>query len=312
MFDITEQLLTHAQHLSPQPKGDSVWIKCPFHADGHERTPSCRVNIVKNKYPAGFFYCYGCGEHGDWNKLAEKIANNLPRLEGETKREQEVESVRKFTETEKNEMFGVKTQIFDFESSVPWHEDRVWRNISGKLLNAVGGRLFYNEKVKDQNLFLPCYQNGELQGGIQALLEKKGNASIYRNTAGAWVKKTWFLYDYQKERIKKKDNIIAVVEGPRDALNFTQYGFPAIAMLGSKNWSSQKATLLQMLNPKLVVLALDPDEAGQQAFETIDCELRKGLNVLKVSFESDEDPGNLPPKKVKALYKKIQAYAKNL
>ena len=310
MINFSEELLQNADRFDPIIKGDSVWIKCPFHNEGRERTPSCRINLVKGKYPAGFFYCYGCGEHGNWNKLAEKIGN-LPLLEGQSKREQEASSIRTLTSKEKDELFSENSCNFDFEMSVPWEENRIWRNISGKLIKAIGGRLFYNEKLKSQNLFLPCYQNNELRGGIQALMEKPKGMSCYRNTEGSWVKKSWFLYDYQKERIKKKDNILAIVEGPRDALNFTQYGFPAVAILGSKNWSSFKSSLIQLLEPKLVVLALDPDEAGQSAFKTIQSDLENCCNLLKIEFHGEEDPGNLESSKIKKLYQKCLKFCEN-
>jgi hypothetical protein len=33
-------------------------IRCPFHADGQERTPSCRIYETS-------YYCFGCGSGGD-------------------------------------------------------------------------------------------------------------------------------------------------------------------------------------------------------------------------------------------------------
>lgn len=307
MFDFCEQLLLHAENLSPVVKGDSIWIKCPFHSNGQERTPSCRINLVKGKYPAGFFYCYGCGTHGDWNTLASAIPD-LPTLDGFSKKEQEYNSLRRFTYTEKQEMLGDTSCLIDLSLSVPWNKDRSWRNIQGQVLSDIGSRLIYNEKTKETNLFLPCYQGDQLKGGIYAYLEKPNNRSCYVNSPGSWVKNTWFLYDYQKQRIRN-NGIIAIVEGPRDALNFTQNGFPAIALLGSKNWSSTKSSLLQLLDPKLVVLALDPDQAGQSAFKEIEKNLRNCLSLLKINFKRDEDPGNLDPRKIKILYQKCLAYS---
>ena len=53
MINFSEELLQNADRFDPIIKGDSVWIKCPFHSEGRERTPSCRINLVKGKYPAG-------------------------------------------------------------------------------------------------------------------------------------------------------------------------------------------------------------------------------------------------------------------
>src|SRR5690606_9214939 len=65
------QLASLAGKLDPQNKGDSIFIRCPYHSGGHENTPSCRVNIRNSQYSVGGFYCYACEENGVWNKLAE-------------------------------------------------------------------------------------------------------------------------------------------------------------------------------------------------------------------------------------------------
>ena len=44
------------------------WIKCPFHAGGNERTPSCKLNLER-----GFYYCFGCGEHGSMFDFVMKM-----------------------------------------------------------------------------------------------------------------------------------------------------------------------------------------------------------------------------------------------
>jgi hypothetical protein len=54
----------------PQVKDKSVFICCPFHG---EKTPSCAVTVFSDRYLPGSFHCFGCGEKGSWNKLAEKL-----------------------------------------------------------------------------------------------------------------------------------------------------------------------------------------------------------------------------------------------
>ena len=61
-----------------KPNGASIFIQCPFH---DENTPSCSVVMSEDhEFPMGSFYCFGCGEHGNWNYLAAKA--NLPEIKG--------------------------------------------------------------------------------------------------------------------------------------------------------------------------------------------------------------------------------------
>ena len=56
-------------------KGGKSWIKCPFHSDGRERTPSCILNEEMNNY-----HCFGCGESGSIFDFVMKL-DNLSFLE---------------------------------------------------------------------------------------------------------------------------------------------------------------------------------------------------------------------------------------
>lgn len=60
--------------------------------------------------------------------------------------------------------------------------------------------------------------------------------------------------------------IIVLVEGPFDALRLPQY---AVALCGSNRWNARRRELLLAANPRLVVLALDNDDAGLHATEAI-------------------------------------------
>lgn len=45
--------------LGIQDTGRRIAIRCPFHANGMERTPSCYI------FPDGGYKCFGCGERGN-------------------------------------------------------------------------------------------------------------------------------------------------------------------------------------------------------------------------------------------------------
>lgn len=87
-----------------------------------------------------------------------------------------------------------------------------------------------------------------------------------------------------------KSNCVFVTEGPFDAMSFLEVGFPAISL----NGGSKIAGLLQLIDRKrpkaTLVIALDNDEAGKAAAESLQAELTK-RNIKNVTFNSDyKDP----------------------
>ena len=58
--------------LSLKKVGDSYIARCPFH---NEKTPSFTVNEEKQ-----FYFCLGCGVHGDANKFIADFDNMAKEL----------------------------------------------------------------------------------------------------------------------------------------------------------------------------------------------------------------------------------------
>lgn len=303
MIDFLQELQTYADKYDPHTKGNDVWIKCPFHGGGQERTPSCRINLTKGKYPVGFWYCYGCGKHGSWNDLAQAIPG-LTLMNSQEIKDQDL-VMTKLSPAQIASLYGneINEQV-DFNMMVDWDKNTPWRGISGDLLYKLGSKLSCNKRTKDLQLFLPCYQNNELRGGINCRLQKVQGLVSYMNTAGPWVKKTLFPYDYVK-KIYRKTNVIALVEGPRDALNLIDNGFPALAILGSQNWSSMKENLVRVLDPKILVLAFDADEAGEHAYETVRESFKDLTNICKLQFKDGQDPGDLTRTEIRKYLRKV-------
>lgn len=303
-MDFLQELQQKAQRYDPIVKGADCWIKCPFHGGGQERTQSCRINLTKNsKYPAGYFYCYGCGKFGNWNELAQGIPN-LELLSDEEVKHQDL-VIAKLTAAQKSALLGFdESEIVNFSTMVDWNPKKIWRKIDGQLLHDIGAKKFFNKSFQSNQIFLPAYQNNNLKGGIKAILERMAHETAYFNTSGPWVKKTLFPYDYVKKFMKTRGNIVALVEGPRDALNMIQNGFPALAILGSKNWSTFKANLTLLLDPSLIVLAFDADEAGESATASVLNTFTDKSNIIQLKFKDGQDPGALTKEEVEKYYQK--------
>jgi len=278
--------------------GNSTFISCPYHKN--DDTPSLGINLdTQNGIPLGFFHCFGCGEKGSWNKLAETLG--LRKIEGFEAKRQEVGG-EEFDQV-REELFSVThvQQIYkelDASFHLDWPSDKIWRHIPPKLLGKVGAQITYDKHNSDIAILLPVSINNEVKGVIKGTNRKQTNSYIMNE--GRWLK-TWGLYpfDYTISLAREKEYVV-LVEGARDALRLLHHGIPALAILGSQNWSMMKRNLVLSMNVKGVVLAFDGDRAGVACTNKVYRDL-KGMirmRVLKLKEESEKqnkkvDPGNM-------------------
>lgn len=95
-----------------------------------------------------------------------------------------------------------------------------------------------------------------------------------------------------------QSGVLMVVEGPFDVLRLPDY---AIALLGSTKWNEQKRERIIRANPKIILLALDNDDAGIHAEEAIRHSLA-GLSVEMASIRlPGKDIGELSPRACEKL-----------
>ena len=322
---ITQQL-TRFKHTRV---GHNIFICCPF-PEHKDSTPSFsvyvgRVSGTANSMPLGFGYCWGCGRKADWKKIAE-LLNLDARLNGDIYAETLSESQKDLLLPKRLTMDSLLLKS-RCEGEHPI-ELREWRTIPRKLLSDIG--CFYTDKlniVTDENdevtdikrhriLFLPCFVKGNLVGGVRANLRKVAGKNSYYNTPGNWVlTKGYFCFDYSHNNFDKTMPII-VGEGSRDALSWVRDGYPAVAILGSKVFSKEKARLLVSLGRPIIPF-FDGDGAGIKASNLV-CDtlkevlgdryadrvkpyntVRRAMRILgKDRSEVEEmeiDPANLPP-----------------
>lgn len=296
--------------------GDSVFVCCPFH---DERSPSCSVNMSQEKDVAiGTFYCFGCGETGGWNKLAEKT--NLEQIKSWQNFEASSDGKAARFDKRKTEMLGTNNltiqRLFDEVGNavLPWPKEASWRSYSGKLINRIEGYVYDDRRFDELMLVLPVYINGRYRGGVRALREKPKKGPSYFNTNGDWVKDYGLLgFDYMRKKDLYGCKAIVLTEGPRDWLRMVQNKIPACSILGSKMFGKKKLTLLMGLGIEKVYALPDNDAAGTGMAKIIEaqCEGVIDFEWLKLPKKKDEqgkviamDPDNCPQKiidKVKAI-----------
>lgn len=278
-------------------RGKYSWLRCPYHKDGNESTPSLAVNLErkvtsKGSFEVGSARCHGCGTFVPrWGVLAQKL-----ELVAESFGSDDSAGVI-FTSDTDAAMLGEGTNIHlpNMANMLPWNPEEDWRTINGKLMVRVGAKLMFNEQIERMQAYLPCYVNEAHVGGVRANLKKRGKRN-YFNTDGEWVRDVGlYPYDYVSRMLRRnKWKTLVLVEGARDALKAIQSGIPALGILGTGNWSESKAELALALNVKRIITAFDPDEAGDKATKNVHRMLKGEIWIRKFTFpEPDMDPGNM-------------------
>lgn len=218
-------------------KGQSVFIRCPFHSDGQERTPSLSI-LTQNRgeLREGLCKCFSCGWVGNYNSLLTAVGAKTDDI---VQRVYAPMAVR--PESSPIHMTGM-----------PWKYSAYLDKERG--ISATTQERF---KVyeKENQIHLPVFD----KEGFYAY-------SIARDI---------FNKRYYVDELARKKHLYAlnevdttktlfVVEGQIDALTLWETGFQAVAVL-----STTGESLVSILKdyPSPIVLAFDNDDAGRRATE---------------------------------------------
>lgn len=294
-----------------------VFVRCPFH---HEKTPSCLVTTsVQSKYEIGSFKCLGCGEGGNWNKLAREMG--LAEVDQFTNVSKTVVKYdRSYYDRNiiEDRHVSFRAVLEDLKLSNPTElpDEGTWRTLPFSFLKEVKACHAVGPN-KTQFLFLPSYMNDEVVGGIRAVIKPSGEKSEvkYKNSSGEWSReKGLYPYDYVREKLESFNSRygfrgLVLVEGARDSLCWNCEGMPTLGVLGTQSWCDGKKDRVLDLDPDFVLIATDGDPAGVQAEEKIWKDLkpvvpcrRLALSRFSKALQRKIDPGNAPPEVVQAAW----------
>lgn len=260
-------------------------IKCPFHSD---KTPSMHISAGKN-----MFHCFGCGAAGDPIKFVEKM-ENIPFLD----------ACKKMADWYGIEIATAKRIVNPYDHIISWAENNLFaqpkvleylekRGLTIETIRAFrlgwinqNWREFLHEKdiqeeaigmnmsiinMFENRIIFPIIQKGKCVGmGARSM----GNAlPKYINTV---FEKSKFLFGHDQVKNNKK---LILVEGYLDAMMCYQYGFSAVASLGT-NISMEQLSQCFDLSKSLTVL-MDGDVAGINASSRI---AEKMLPLIKPGY----------------------------
>jgi 5S rRNA maturation endonuclease (ribonuclease M5) len=288
-----------------EDRGSSIWLKCPIHAGGNEKTASFKISL--DPPYSGFHYCFGCGIKGNFKRTLQILG-----LSTSGKLLLDERPIISFSEKEEASLFGkttskpTKLQAF----REPWPRLQAWRGIPGKLVSDVGGCMIIGGDGREPMLRLPVVVRNKERGYIDCKIRPdKDERFKYINSPGKWTGDSLYPYDF----VRSLDpDYVAIVEGPRDALVSIRNGLPALATLGSTSWNAKCVNLILALSVRAIILMPDPDAAGEKLMERVYADLSPYIHVIPIKLPSKivdgrrvkvVDPGDLSRAKLQKVLK---------
>ena len=312
-----------------RPGSNYTMVKCPWHADN---SPSLRVSH-NPMYPGsiGWTKCYACGANEPWADYASvtglaafdnKQSNKIPSTDFSLYDAELLEDTSVELGTEPLRYYDLVQNAYMLDLNTRW------RGFKLTFLERLGCKIAYHKDKQRYFLWIPVNVNHQLVGYVKAYPTKSKDRSYpsYLNAPGFWSKTKGLLMFDQSAALMRELGLktVVIVEGPRDALRLLTLGIPAIAILGTQSWSSEKVFLLQQHGAERFVLCTDGDDAGEQAAELITTGVRvnnkgESMNVAVPlgeavdelltfrlwEYEGELDPCKMPMPLVRRLRKMI-------
>jgi DNA primase len=286
---IYQQLIEHGvKVMADSPAKTQLQAYC-FKGHDHD---SASLFIRKRD---GAFKCFGCGVKGrNWNELAKHL--NAKMLTDD----ELPDPIKLFHENIKDrKRNGARKATLPWDLE-PWNA--AWRGISSYTMSAADAFRWYDDRMECYRMLFPIYKlTGPLWGWVARRMDKQQKMK-YRNSTGLPSEK--ILYPLHIVR-QMKAKSVALVEGPVDALKLIDRDIPALSIMGTKNYHRSNRIILLNLGIERVVVATDGDTAGDDCREKITPSLEKLFEVDHYACPRKKDPGALPKKEYRKLWKLV-------
>lgn len=248
--------MTSLQEAIDAGQGTERPFRCPEHDDNQA---SASVNVLK-----GVWFCYACGAKGSVDgKKAPKVSDLQAMLEQEM-------ACRIYPEAY-YELFANSLGNFAerFDAATRW---------AMKL----GG-----DPLTGDAVFPVRTDRGKL-AGVGRRKADPGDGPRYVYPPRWAASRTFFA------ALHKGDQAVVLVEGAADASSLYEAGISALGCYGAGLHLPQFEQL-RRLNPKLVLLGFDADEAGQKASGRAWAALKDVVRVAWINWDKEgvKDPAEL-------------------
>lgn len=271
-----------------EERGRDWWGQCPF-PDHDDRTPSFSVSPDK-----GIYKCFGCGRGGGVFRLvqeldgktffeavkycAEQAGLDFPFEESDEGGNDRVYSLLAHASSEYHRQLKGKEAYFLKERGLSAETVKEFQLGYAKGFHGIATEFYTDDEMDSSGLF----KNGRdiLRGryvfpirNISGKVVAFGGRGVSKNMTAKYVNtensvvyhkdRTLFGFSHAMPYIREEGFVI-VVEGYFDFLSVWQQGFKNCVATCGTAFTKAQASLISRVT-RNVVLAFDPDEAGQKA-----------------------------------------------
>lgn len=291
-------------------RGKDFMILCPFHPDN---SPSCGVDRA-----TGMFKCFSCKAGGGWNKLAKRLDMDRLAWKGDGKKRDfkagEVKDGLTRALTKAGVVDPAKQRLAKVRPIVEaWPEHAEWRDLPGAFLLNLGCVKVVDLMHNVMRIGLPVRTtDGEILGYTCRAVDPVDAEPKYTPLAADRI--TWRAKElpanvslFLVDRAMDEDWDCAVlVEGPFDAIKLYAAGIPALAILGTGNWTMQKKAIILGLGLSTVFVMMDNDKSGWEAQAAIIQDLGSSVRTVGLGLPAGlKDPGGMTVKQLAWLKAKV-------
>ena len=291
---------------------DNVFLVCPFHPDND---PSLAVSLV-----GGQFKCFGCQEDGNFYQLIAEIDGvSVSQARQMLKEDETVERALQGIDRDLKSLQEEKTRYYNkqalhnrFKSFRHTKaEEYLWtRRVRGSTMKRFDVRYGGMDGRWRHRVILPIYTD---KGKLLAWTGRSVNQSKPKTKKNRSARSTLYgLYELIQNKPKWmvsvfKAPMLFVVEGEIDAMYLQQFGYHAVAAMGTAGLSKQQLALV-IKYANRVALSYDNDFAGELATygnkkrEGDYNKLKKLLPVTVVKLPKKKDPNDLTINAVQKLF----------
>jgi DNA primase len=298
------ELKTGRQILSKiKPSGDNIMVCCPFHNYGQERRPSCGVTTIrKNGKPSGFFHCFSCGAtatldqvvshcfgYEDGGRFGEQwLLENFISFETYERPKLELNLSREIKPKEINYVSEQELEQYRY-----YHPYMFQRKLTNEIISkyCVGYQRDFRFEYEENGVvkYLPP------QEVLTFPVRDEMGRCLFISRRSIYGKTFFLPKNIQKPvygiyELPKNCKEVLICESVFNALTAVAYGRPAVALFGTGD--QYQYEVLNKLPVRKYVLALDPDNAGENGIKKLKYAIR-GKFLTRLVFPPTRDLNDL-------------------
>jgi DNA primase len=242
---------------------NNIQFSCPIHSKGQEKKPSCGITTNNGKVPAGTVHCFSCGYtsnleemishcfgYNDFGLFGIKwLSKNFLTLEIQQRKTIELDTSRNIKKSKQEYVLEI-----ELDKLREYHPYMFKRKLTYEVISEYD--IGYNKDT--QCITFPVRDK---TGGTLFIAERSINSKFFHYPEN--VKKP--LYGVYE--LTGQEQEIIICESIINKLTCNVYGKHSLAFLGLGTEYQYKQ--LQQLPCRKFISALDPDVAGQRAYEKL-------------------------------------------